>query len=897
MDSSAKALTQPGPAAPRVSHRRGPEAPRSAARRRHPAATGHFVAPRTSSFALPRLSERIRPFAVVAAVPFVALPLVPGPFHFATYGAAVIGLLAVALTVAVVPWTRASKWVPTIPPLMYLVVVALLRDASVDATPMMSALALLPLFWVSLYGVKVEYYAVAAGILGLFWLPVFLIGGESYPAAHLIEGVVLLFVGGIVGVSMQRLGTRLRSVHAEFSETLTGALDGFLSTGADGRIVSWTPKSTAILGWLPDEVIGRPLTDIVPSLSGILPSFAPNAPMETTPAPVSASALHRNGWQVPVHLSMTAVRDRDGADRINLFLQDSTDRKRVIDKLIATEHRFETMFESAPIGTVLVDLNGQVVMANDAYCALFGLSREDVEHRSLMDLVHPEDAEGVRRSVEAIATGQRTNSREERRRRLPDGSMGSVQVHKSLIRGPQGNPEYILAHVIDITDQLRFEEQLQYQANHDPLTSLVNRRGFAAELDRQVGLVRRYGPSGALLMLDLDGFKYVNDTLGHNAGDELIVAVSRVLRSRLRETDVLARLGGDEFAVILPHVSTDEATLVADNLVEAVRDATLIERPLLRPVTASVGVAAFCGADITADEMMMRADLAMYDAKDRGKNQSACYDTPDSTEPRSQARLTWVDQINHALLHDGFVLEAQPIIDLRSGRITEYELLIRMVDGEGELIPPGTFLYIAERFDLITDIDRWVAREAISLLARRPDIPVDVGLTVNLSGKSIASTVLADEIEAELKRTGVCPRRLTFELTETAAVSDVPAARRFAERLSRLGCSFALDDFGAGFGSFYYLKHLPVDLIKIDGEFVRNCVSNKSDQVTIESVVHLARGLGKKTVAEFVTDDETRDLLITLGVDGGQGFHIGRPFTVNDAMDATHAEHLLPIGL
>jgi EAL domain-containing protein (putative c-di-GMP-specific phosphodiesterase class I) len=195
---------------------------------------------------------------------------------------------------------------------------------------------------------------------------------------------------------------------------------------------------------------------------------------------------------------------------------------------------------------------------------------------------------------------------------------------------------------------------------------------------------------------------------------------------------------------------------------------------------------------------------------------------------------------------------------------------------------------VAERHGLVTDIDRWVAKRAIALLADRADIPFDVGLTVNLSGKSVACDVLAAEIAEEIERTGVDPARLTFELTETAAVADVRAARRFAERLSALGCHFALDDFGAGFGSFYYLKHLPVDLIKIDGEFVRNCVQNRSDQLTIESVVHLARGLGKRTVAEYVTDTETCELLVALGVDQGQGFHIGRPQTLLRPMDATH---------
>ncbi len=350
----------------------------------------------------------------------------------------------------------------------------------------------------------------------------------------------------------------------------------------------------------------------------------------------------------------------------------------MLDALIATENRFQTMFEHTPIGTALVDLSGSVVMANDAWCNVFGSPRSAIERAPITAMIHDEDAPSVRAAFGAVVEQAIPHRGTEHRMVRVDGSTGWVQIHQSLISDAAGAPEFVLAHAMDVTDRRRFEQQLQHQANHDPLTGLLNRRGFSAELERQVALSRRYGPSGALLMLDLDGFKYVNDTLGHNAGDELIVAVGRVLRARLRETDVLSRLGGDEFAVILNGVDVEQAMIVAEDIVEAVRGATLLDQPMLRPVTASVGLVAFAAGDMTADEMLMRADLAMYDAKERGKDQVSIYDTPSHPEPRNKTRLTWIDQLNDALLNERFVLEAQPIIDLRSGRITEYELLIRM---------------------------------------------------------------------------------------------------------------------------------------------------------------------------------------------------------------------------
>ena len=280
---------------------------------------------------------------------------------------------------------------------------------------------------------------------------------------------------------------------------------------------------------------------------------------------------------------------------------------------------------------------------------------------------------------------------------------------------------------------------------------------------------------------------------------------------------------------------------------------------------------------MSAEEALINADLAMYDAKEAGRDCSVTYGGAGRGQAHIEARLEWAERIRAALDEDRLVLHAQPVVETATGLTTQHELLVRMIDAHGDLIPPGSFLPVAERFGLIREIDRWVVTRAIRMLGehraegRRPVVEI------NLSAHSLGDAQLALHIGRELRAAGVAATQLIFEVTETTAIGNIAAARTFAERLGELGCRFALDDFGAGFGSFYYLKHLPFDFIKIDGEFVRNCTSDPTDRLVIRAVVELARGMGKRTIAEFVGDEATFTTLGKLGVDYAQGFHLGPP--------------------
>jgi diguanylate cyclase (GGDEF)-like protein/PAS domain S-box-containing protein len=647
----------------------------------------------------------------------------------------------------------------------------------------------------------------------------------------------------------------------------------------DGRVVTWNEGAKRIKGYDPEEIVGqhhsRFYTD--EEVRQELPQLA-----------LAVAAAHGRyegeGWRVRkdgsrfvAHVVLTALRDSAGELRgFSKITRDVTELKRAERAVNEAEERFRATFDEAPIGIALMDLEGRFRRVNRALCEIVGRPRNVIEITGIDSIAHPDDVAEVRSQLELLRAGAISSYKTEKRLVHASGHSVWVAVQATLLRDADGKPAHFLTQILDVSERRTYEEKLRYMADHDPLTGSLNRRSFEREIESHLGRAHRYGAYGAALILDVDHLKDINDSLGHQAGDELIRRVARALGARLRESDVLARLSGDEFAVLLPAADAEGARKVAQALVEAVRELDVQTREgNSRTTTASVGVA-MIEEGLSREDVMVNADLAMYDAKNAGRNRIAVY-SPDPEHDRRKERLSWVERIRGALEHDRFTLLAQPIVDLSTGRVSQHELLLRMRDETGDLIPPAAFLDIAERLDLVQAIDRWVVRSAIGILDGHERRGRPVTVEVNLSGRSLGDPELLDLVEAELERTRIPPERLIFEVTETAAAANMPAARRFGERLSQLGCRFALDDFGAGFGSFYYLKHLPFDFLKIDGEFVRNSRNSRTDQLVIKAVVDLARGLNKKTIAEIVGDEETVDLLAGLGVDYAQGYHLGRP--------------------
>jgi len=430
---------------------------------------------------------------------------------------------------------------------------------------------------------------------------------------------------------------------------------------------------------------------------------------------------------------------------------------------------------------------------------------------------------------------------------------------------------------LDITQEKKSEQRILYLANHDALTGLHNRNHFQEELAHQINYAIRFKLEGALLFIDLDQFKYINDTLGHQSGDICLITAAQTLQSSLREVDFIGRLGGDEFAIILPRTNEDGAIKVAQNLLQNLSGQTLFPDQLSITLNASIGITLFPVHGATPSELLARADAAMYTAKRNGRNQAHVYSDDDKELLNMQTKIHWESRIRHALDNDLFVLHYQPIVDLRTNHIAHYEALLRMQDEDGELIYPSDFLEIAERFGLISEIDKWVLNKSIQVQGETRRSREPVTLAVNLSGRHFGNTEFVHLVKDALEKYDADPHALIFEVTETAAVENFAQAKNFIESLRNLGCRFALDDFGMGYSSFQYLKNLPVDMVKIDGTFVRNLHQNHDDRVIVKAMCELARGMHISTVAEFVENEEIRILLQEFGIDYGQGFHIAHP--------------------
>ena len=414
-----------------------------------------------------------------------------------------------------------------------------------------------------------------------------------------------------------------------------------------------------------------------------------------------------------------------------------------------------------------------------------------------------------------------------------------------------------------IAEQREMQTRLRHLADHDPLTDLCNRRRFTERVDEQLRYARRYEHRGALLFIDLDSFKFINDSYGHPTGDRVICRVAVAIAGSLRATDTAARLGGDEFAVLLPEIDGAGALRVAGAVLGAIKAG---DDPV---VGASVGVVLF-GADGegTVEDLFIAADIALYDAKEAGHGGISVY------RGQRGMKLTWVDRIRAALREDRLVLHAQPIVDLRTGEIEREELLVRMVDRDGSEIPPASFLPTAERFGLIAEIDRLAVSKAIELARRGRAV------AVNIAGPSLTDRQVIEPV-ASAVRSGLDPHLLSFELTETTGVANIEAARRFAGYLENLGCDLALDDFGTGLSSLGYLKSIPIQTLKIDTEFVRGMSGNTFDRYLVQTIVGLARRLGQKTVAEGVEDAATLSLVRMFGVDYAQGYLLGAPAPID----------------
>jgi diguanylate cyclase (GGDEF)-like protein len=468
------------------------------------------------------------------------------------------------------------------------------------------------------------------------------------------------------------------------------------------------------------------------------------------------------------------------------------------------------------------------------------------------------------------------------------GTLSVFDVRAKTLTRTQRRALWKLADVVmrllaDIEARRAAEETLSWQATHDTLTDLENRRQFETTLARHIESSRNQGSSHAVLYIDLDQFKVVNDTCGHAAGDSLLRQLAQVLLSKMRRGDSLARLGGDEFGVLLEGCDLLHAQRVAAQLLSTIRAFRFPWQGQVFTLAASIGVAAVTSQSRDLESVLAAADTACYMAKDNGRNQVQVYHEDDEEVSSHHGQMSWVSRVTRSAEENRFFLDCQRVVSLPgdSGATEYLELLLRMRDDSGRVVPPMAFIPAAERYHLMGTIDRWVVKKALNCLGglycakQRSRMPPRFG--INLSGMSLGDPAFADFVLQQLVASGAPAESVCFEITETAAISNLARAARFIRMFRDLGCRFALDDFGTGLSSFAYLKSLPVDYLKIDGSFVRGSGADSVDLAVVDAIQRLAHAVGAKTIAESVESIETFERLRALGIDFAQGYVIHRP--------------------
>jgi diguanylate cyclase (GGDEF)-like protein len=457
--------------------------------------------------------------------------------------------------------------------------------------------------------------------------------------------------------------------------------------------------------------------------------------------------------------------------------------------------------------------------------------------------------------------------------------LAQLAVGDKEVEFPSSRHTEIRAIVTALEDTIRAlrkrERHLLHLASHDPLTGLYNRHRLIAELEAEVVACAGGDRRSALFFIDLDQFKYVNDTCGHVAGDELLKLAARQILHGVRAEDFVARFGGDEFVVLLKDISRQDAKAVATQVLELMRSVKHVEQDRVFNLQCSIGIAAISGERFSAHELIAQADIACQTAKSHGRNRAELYSVAEKRSEQMAKDVDWMQRIRAALDNNGFVLHYQPLLHIKSGQVSHYEALLRL-KADDELVSPQTFLPAAVRFGLMADIDRWVLGSAVRALAEFGAENPQLRLSVNLSSFAFEDEGLAAHVRGMLREHGVSGDRMVLEITEQLAVRFAVKTDRQVAMLRDLGCRIAIDDFGTGYSSFSYLKRLPVDYLKIDGSFIKGIVNDRVDQSMVRMVGEVARAAGMETVAEYVHSAAALSLLAKYGIDYAQGFFIGR---------------------
>jgi len=586
------------------------------------------------------------------------------------------------------------------------------------------------------------------------------------------------------------------------------------------------------------------------------------------------------------------VRNRNGElTHYTGYLLDITDRKQTESDLFREKERAQITLHSIVDAVITTDVNGQIEYLNPAAEELTGWD-SDIARGLPLSRVFSLFDDDSRGSIEepvrqTLQSGKPFTSTHDCNLNRNDGSRLSVQYSTSPIMSAGNAPLGVVLVFHDVTENRSMARKLDYQAAHDSLTGLINRAEFEKRLEFALDSVRSEDTHHVMCFMDIDQFKLVNDTCCHTAGDSLLKDIAGLLRSCLRESDVLARLGGDEFGVLLKNCTLGGAEEIAANMLSTIKATPFESCERTFEIGASIGIAKIDAGTSSVNEVMKAADLACYAAKDAGRGGVHVFQDSDTELARRHDEMQWVSRLKDAINEDRLVLYYQDIVPVSPGMTgaRHFEVLVRMQDEAGSLVMPDRFLPAAESYNMITAVDRWVVERSFAWFSGRNE---NLLMSINLSGKSVTDPAFLEFIQDKLVEYRINPADICFEITETAAVANLDMAAGFMRELRKLGCRFALDDFGSGLSSFAYLRNLPVNYLKIDGSFVRNIDTDKVNAGMVNAINQLGVVMDIRTIAEFVENDDIMNKLADIGVDYAQGYGVARPAPLADMDRGVH---------
>ncbi|HTV95060.1 MAG TPA: PAS domain S-box protein [Steroidobacteraceae bacterium] len=687
-----------------------------------------------------------------------------------------------------------------------------------------------------------------------------------------------------IAIERRRAEDALRESESKFRSLFESVMEGVYRTTRDGRLLLVNPAFVQMLGYGSAEELYQVSAAALYWYPSDRDTYVRRMESAGEVRDEEYVMRRKDGSMLVVVDNGRVVRDKQG--RLIGYegsIADITERKKAETAVFQAKERAQVTLQSIGDAVITTDSEGHIDYMNPVAESLTGWESREAQSQLIGNILTVVD-ETTREACESpimrcLREGHMLGLAEHTVLVTRRGQVIAIQDSAAPIRDRAGNLIGAVMVFHDVSKERRLHRALHYQASHDALTGLINRREFESRLTRAVESAR----GGAacrqvLLYLDLDQFKLVNDTCGHPAGDQLLRQITGVLQSRVRPGDVLARLGGDEFGILLADCSLDQALRVADTLRQAIRDYRFIWQDGVLAIGVSVGIVQITESTPTVASVMSAADVACYAAKDQGRNRVQLY-RPDEV-PERHREMHWVSKLTRACDEGRFELFYQPIVPIGPGgaETEHFEVLLRLRDEGGALVAPAEFIPAAERYNVMPSIDRWVVRQALDRMVHRAASGVKpYTIAVNLSGTSLNDERFLEYVIAQLSAHDLAPGAMCFEITETAAIANLGNVAHFMRELKARGCHFALDDFGSGLSSFMYLKTLPVDYLKIDGQFIENVTSDPVDRSMVEAISQVGRAMRIKTIAERVESADVLAELGRLGIVFAQGFHLAKP--------------------